>query len=44
MICVQDMYQESMDKNSDLEKQLDRVGYEVKAKDEMMEDMKDSLR
>lgn len=37
------MHQDSLERISDLEKQLDRAGYEVKAREEMIEDMKDSL-
>jgi hypothetical protein len=42
-IYVQDMHQESLERIADLEKQLDRAGYEAKAREEMMEDMKESL-
>jgi hypothetical protein len=37
------MHQESLERISDFEKQLDRAGYEAKAREEMMEDMKESL-
>ena len=40
---VQDAHQDSLDKISELEKKLDRTQYESKAKDEMMEDMKETL-
>jgi len=38
------MHEKSCVRISDLEKELDKAGYEAKAKDEMIEDLKESLR
>lgn len=44
-LCIlQELHEESCVRISDLEKEVDKAGYEAKAKDQMMEDMKDSLR
>lgn len=42
-LYFQDTYQDSLDKISELEKKLDKAQYESKAKDEMMEDMKETM-
>lgn len=42
-LYFQDTYQDSLDRISELEKKLDKTQYESKAKDEMMEDMKETM-
>lgn len=44
LYVFQELHEESCMKIADLEKELDKASYETRAKDEMMDDMKESLR
>jgi len=43
-LLLQDLHEENCVRIADLEKQVDRAGYEAKARTEMMEDIKESHR